>query len=227
MSLYDNDNFLACRDCGVLQPEIGYSAGWTDGAVEDAVDAYDEFLASHRAHRTARFRRHGAETHADRPLWDPMARIAFEVSDGGDPYTVRSERQAIDQPRVYHFTRGALPPTSVQTTIDAAELCRGLDLAFHPHALRPSKAERLITVMQDLVSQIAPEDVEVAFDVADDPACSIARMPDATYTALHDRCAEIFEPWELSRVQAFLRDNRDVDGLLALRVRRGANALPT
>ena len=67
--------------------------------------------------------------------------------------------------------------------------------------------------------------MEIAFDAADDPDVSIAGMPDGIYNEILARCAEIFDPWELPRVIDFLRDNRDADGLLALRVRRQVIAL--
>ena len=50
-------------------------------------------------------------------------------------------------------------------------------------------------------------------------------MPDRSYQELLARCAEIFDPTELDTVSKFLRDNRNEDGLLALRVRRELRAL--
>lgn len=222
MSPYDAEHFLACRDCGVLQPMISHASEWADDALEDALNAYDEFLAGHRAHRTAAFDRQRSETHSDLPLWDPMAMIAFEVTDGHHTYIVSSARQSIEEPRVYRFTPGTLPMQRAAASIDDGDFRRGLDLAFHPHALRPSKVNRFMSVLHALVGQIPPDELEIAFDVADDPALSIARMPDAIYEALLDCCADIFDPWELSRIQEFLHQNRDADGLLAVLVRRSA-----
>jgi hypothetical protein len=85
--------------------------------------------------------------------------------------------------------------------------------------------DRFISVVHDIVSHIPPNDLEIAFDDADDPAVSIARMPTESYQELLTRCTEIFDAWEWPRVSRFLRDNRGEDGLLALRVRRQMSLL--
>ena len=97
---------------------------------------------------------------------------------------------------------------------------RGLDREFYPQALRPTKLDRFISVLHDVVRHIPPAELEIAFDLADDPAVSIARMPNETYEELLARCIEIFDPWEWPRVSRFLCENRGEDGVLALRVRR-------
>lgn len=212
--------FLACRDCGVLQTVLLHASIWSDDMVEDAFRTCDEFLAEHGAHRIAWFQRHGVDCVADRPLWDPMATITFEVSDGQDSYIATSARESIDAERVYRFVPGSLQLRQSQISLDEQSLQRALDLQFYPHALRPTKVARLLSVLHEVVGQINPDDVAIAFDEADDPAVSIGRMPDASFDELLARAAEIFDSWELARITDFLRDNRNEDGLLALRVRR-------
>lgn len=218
-------HLLACHDCGLLQPLISDASGWTEEALADARGACDEFADDHRTHCTAWFHRLGSETGSDGPLWDPMASIAFEVTDGHDTYVAWSTRQSIEDPRRYRFAPGTLKVQCREAVIDDRDFRRGLDAAFHPHALRPSKVDRLMAVLHELVGQIPPEALEVAFDIADDPALSIARMPDQTYVALLSRCDDIFDPWESSRLQDFLHENRDTDGLLGLVVRHTPDVL--
>jgi hypothetical protein len=106
--------------------------------------------------------------------------------------------------------------------IDARDLRRGLS---YQHALPPMKIDRFLSAVNELISQIDPDELVTAFDDADDPAVSIADMPDGIYNELLARCTDIFDPMELPRVVTFLGDNRNADGLLALRVRRHATAL--
>ena len=225
MNPYDKQNFLGCHDCGVLQPLISDWRGWPAEAIADASNAFDAFVATHRSHCTARLHRHRSDAHSDRPLADPMATIAFEVTDGEHVYLVRSTRQSIEEARAYRFAPGTLTVQNTEAGIDADDFRRGLDLAFHPHALRPSKVDRFLAVLHEIVSKIQAAELEIAFDVADEPALGIARMPEAVYQELLARCAEIFDPWECSRVREFLAENRDADGLLALRVSRQADLL--
>ncbi len=219
MAMFRED-LLACRDCQLLQPAVDDSPTHRDELTQDAVDAQNEFIARHAAHHLARFRRHGSESHADRPLWDPMATITFEVTDGDRIYVATCARQSIDAPRVYRFAPGSLEVHNAEVSVDVGDLRRGLDLQFYPHAIRPTKVERLVAILCDLVGHVAPDELQIAFDTSEDPAVSIARMPDTVYETLVACCADIFDAWELERVHVFLSNNREEDGLLALRVRR-------
>jgi len=225
MALQDTRHFVACHDCAELHPVVGPGAALFDDTSGQGMDAYTEFLAKHRTHRVACLWRSGSEVRADRPLWDPMAILMFEVSDGDRSYVVTASRRSIEDERVYRFTTGALEVGSSDVQIDPRGVHRGLDLQFYPHALRPTKIDRFLSVVHEAIHQIDPDHLEIAFDAADDPAVCIAGMPDGIYNEILARCAEIFDPWELSRVSDFLHDNRDADGLLALRVRRHVVAL--
>jgi hypothetical protein len=220
MSPEHTDALLACRDCQVLYPVVGTAAADGNAASGEDFDGQQQFTESHVAHRLARFYRHGADSRADRPLWDPMATITFEVTDGHERYVATSTRRSVDAPREYRFARGTLEVRNAEVVIDDGDLRRGLDLRFYPHAVRPTKVDRFIAVLREIVCGIEPDNLDIAFDDADDPAVSIARMPDTVFHALLTRCADIFDSWEMLQVGAFLHENREEDGLLALRVRR-------
>jgi hypothetical protein len=227
MAVPEQAEFLACRDCNVLQPLATSFLRCVDAAEAAAAqEACEEFVVGHCTHRTARLRRCGSECYADRPLWDPMATVTFVATDGEHTYVVTAGRSSIDAPRAYRFQPGTLAVESTEIAVDTADLRCGLDLLFHPHALRPTKVERFLAAVDALIHRIDLEHIEIAFDVADDPAVSIARMPDSAYSQLLDQCEQIFDSWELLHVTAFLKSNRDADGLLALRVRRHLAILP-
>jgi hypothetical protein len=216
---------LACLDCGVLRPATRDDGRRSDAATAEADSAYDEFVAAHGDHQTARLRRHDSECRSDRPLWDPLATLTFEVTDGQQAYIVTAGRVAVDEPRQYQFTPGSLHAKSSEVAFDLSDIRRGLDREFFPHALRPSKVERFLSVLHEIVNRVVPDELPIAFDDANDPTVSIARMPDALYQEVLARCPQIFDPWECARVINFLNDNRCEDGLLALRVCRHTAAL--
>ncbi len=220
MNAFATASLLGCRDCHVLHRVVSdLPPAWDEGT-DEAVEAQRHFVASHAAHRLARFRPCGSESHSDRPLWDPMATISFEITDGERTYVATASRRSIEDPREYRFFAGALEVCNTEVTVDDTDLRRGLDIQFHPHALRGSKIDRFVAIVHEVVSRIDPHDVDIAFADADDPAVSIARMPDVAYEELRARCAEVFAGWEWSMVSAFLSDNRNADGLLTLRLRR-------
>ena len=213
--------FVACRDCALLHPALGYVSDPPDEASGELLAAFGAFVAEHWAHDLVWLRRGESEVISDQPLWDPMAAITFEVTGGGDEfYVVTAQRPDIDSPRVYRFAPGRLELTQAQVQIDDQTLRRGLDRSFYPQALRLAKLERFVSVVHEVIGHLKPDELPIAFDDAEDPSVSIARMPDQTYLELVGRCAEIFDPAELGTVAKFLQANRHEDGLLALRVRR-------
>ena len=225
MELSHNIWLIACRDCSVLQPVACVRSTGADDAAEAWREAYRQFLAEHRAHDLTWFARHGDELASDRVLWDPMATVTFEVTDGQRTYVATGSRTSLEEPRVYRFAPGTLDSVGAAILVDDTDLRRGLDLEFYPHALRLGKLDRFVLAVREVVSHLNPEELPIAFDDADDPMVSVARMPDQSYEELLARCTEIFDPAEIDTVSKFLRDNRDEDGLLALRVRRELRAL--
>jgi hypothetical protein len=219
-----NTWLIACRDCGLLQPVLCVTSIGAEDAVEAWREVHLQFLTEHRAHDLAWFVRHGDEIVSDRALWDPVATVAFEVTDGQRTYVATGSRTSPEEPRVYRFTAGTLRSAGAAILVDDTDLRRGLDLEFYPHALRLGKLDRFVLAVRDVVSHLNPAELPIAFDDANDPMVSVARMPDQSYEELLARCTEIFEPSEIDTVSKFLRDNRDEDGLLALRVRRELRA---
>ena len=224
MELSHNRPLIACRDCSVLQPLTCVRSTQADDAADVWREAYRDFLADHRGHDLACFTRHGDAFASDHALWDPMATITFEITDGERIYVATGSRLSLEEPRIYRFVSGTLDAVGTAILVNDEDLRRGLDWEFYPHALRLGKLDRFVLMVREIVGRLNPEELPIAFDDADDPMVSIARMPDRSYQELLARCAEIFDPTELDTVSKFLRDNRDEDGLLALRVRRELRA---
>jgi hypothetical protein len=216
---------IACRDCSVLQPLMCMRSPGADDAVEVSREAYHQFFAEHHAHDLTWLTRYGDELTSDRALWDPMATVTFEVTDGRHAYIATGSRTSLEEPRVYRFAPGTLDAMETAILVDDKDLRRALDVEFYPHALRLGKLDRFVVAVRQVVSHLNPAELPIAFDDANDPMVSVARMPDQSYEELVARCTEIFDPAEMDTVSKFLRDNRDEDGLLALRVRRELRAL--
>lgn len=211
--------YLACHSCRRLQPLAAVAAHADDDSATAAAEALHEFQAEHEGHPLAVVRRHGAAVRAVGPVWDPLSVMTFTVADDHTTYIVTVERPSIDEPRTYCFVPGELECAPGGVTIEHRHLLRGLDRELYPHALRPSKLDRFLGAVRSVLERIDVGAIEVAFDDADDPAVSIAPMPDVPYAELLESCTRIFDAAELPRVSGFLAANRREDGLLALRVR--------
>jgi hypothetical protein len=217
---YPHSRFVGCTECCVLHPVVHESTSLSGDARQAAAEGFNEFVAAHMSHGMTTLERQGNATRSDGPLWDPLASLTFHVTDGSQTFVVSATRGSIDEPRQYRFTPGRLAATPPRVTVEDDHVRRGLDRQFFPHAVRPSKIERFVGILRDVVSQIDADGLEIAFDDADDPAVSIARMPDDHYEELVTRCAHVFDASEMPHVSNFLAANRSEDGLLALRVRQ-------
>lgn len=211
--------FLLCRSCRTLHPL--QLDGFALGAEEEETFALDLqiFRSQHGRHGLEEAARTAAASVHDRPPWDPMASMWFEVRTGTDTLVVRAWRTSLDEPRRYSLDE---PPAAGEGSVefDAALVRRALDRHFFPHALAPAKVERFVAAFGDLVAHLDPSAVETSFDDADFPNAGIAPLPEALTRSLLAGAADIFDEWELERVRSFVSANRDEIGVLALRVHR-------
>lgn len=214
-------HFLACRDCAALVP-IAAASDDLNGSAAEIAAGRAEFLAAHGAHTLVELERTESESASVGPLWDPMSTHYVELTDGTQLYVATSSRPSIEEPRVYTFEPCALRSLASAVDIDDVDVRRSLDLEFYPHAVRPTKIENFLNALHAAIRDLALEDIEIAFADADDPAVSIAPMPEQAFRQILAASLEIFDPWELPRVERFLRQNRQETGVLALRVRRNA-----
>jgi hypothetical protein len=215
------DTFLLCRECGTVHRLYSVQELAEGGMVSEAAAiAYGGFLVDHRHHPLERLERTATPVYHAGPLWSPHQVSITEVTNGRDTLTVRSARESVDDGRTGTIVPERLLEGRVQIGIDEPHVRRALDHHFHPYALRPSKIDRFVDAVHDVLAQLPAEHVVTEFDDADDPAVSIGRLPDEGVVALLDRGIEIFDAWELARIASFVSAERDEYGALALQVRR-------
>jgi len=207
------DSFLLCRQCGVLHPVPAHPAD------EEAVEELAAFRAEHEAHVLEDAQRLPDSALFDGPTWDPMSTRWFRVTAGADLLVVRSWRTSIDEPR-HHELTSAPPQAAGCIEVDEPLLRRAFDRHFFLHAVRPAKLERFVHTVHELIADLDPAEVETTFDDVALPNASIGPFPPDLCDTLIDRCAPIFDAWELERVRSFIADHRLEDGALAVRVRR-------
>jgi hypothetical protein len=210
--------FLLCRQCQVLHPVA--PAGDPRFADEEAVLELRDFRAAHEAHVIEDAERVIEDALFDRPSWDPMATRWFHVAAGANLLLVRSWRATIDDPRRYELELTALSPDLPFVDVDERLLRRALDRHFFPQALRPKKLEAFVGIVHDLIDRLDAAEVETSFDDVSLPNASIGPFPEELCDTLLDRCAGVFDVWELERLRLFVSEHRQEDGALAVRVRR-------
>lgn len=217
--------FLLCQSCRTLYPldlvELDLP---TDEAQACAEDLH-AFRREHQGHELEIVRRLPGVSTYDRPAWDPMATEWFQVTSGHGTLLVRCWRDSADEPRRRMLQAGPIPPEHSSVEIDLALLRRALDRHFFPHALRARKLEQFLTLVQELIHDIDPASLEIAFDDVEHANASFAPFPDELCDLLLAQCRSVFDETELQRVAEFIDSNRSAVGALAVRVYRQLAAL--
>lgn len=213
--------FLACRACRRLVPAPSDSVA-NNGFDPELAARRDEFAAQHHQHGLFELRRTERESISEGPLWDPMVKVHIELTDDNRLYVATAARPSIEEERVYIFRPCALRTVSSEVDIADGDVRRGLDMEFFPHAVRPTKVDDFLGALHEAIRDLATDELEIAFIDADDPAVSIAPMPEQAVERVLLASSKIFDPWEFPLVERFLRENRQETGVLALRVRRNA-----
>jgi len=206
--------FLACLDCGVLEPNVSR---------RDRPAASGVFLSHHARHRTRQLQRRALRLSREQRWQRRDHSTAFAASDGENLYVVTHEHVGHGTPTTYQVRPAALLPTAATPAVDSETLRRGLASALFPYRLGEAKFTRFCQTLHDIVGKLAVPHLDVHFEAEQDPSSGIARLPETAYAELLSQSAPIFASWEWPRVENFL--TRDRDGLLAIRVHRELAAL--
>ncbi|MEO8606023.1 MAG: hypothetical protein ABI629_25865 [bacterium] len=212
------DAFLLCRSCGLLQP-LRTPGPWPEPDPEAAAEL-GAFRAAHATHGVQAAERLDERGLTDLPLWDPMATRWFRIRAGSEILAVRSWRTHVDEPRCYSLESDGLPGVAACVEVDERLLRRALDRDFYPHAIRTAQLDGFVTAVREMLAPLDPDTVETSFDDAALPDAEIGPFPVALQAPLIERCAILFDAWELERVRGFVRSHAQEDGALAVRVRR-------
>jgi hypothetical protein len=220
------NDFLLCRQCGVLFPLPAQPSDGTEPGAEEGDVDLELFRARHASHALEHATRSPSAAVHDRPVWDPMATSWFRVRTAIDELLVCLRRSSIEEPRVGHLQDGVRFEESYAVEVDERLLRMALDRHFYPLALPSNKLEKFVVAVRDVLRELDPASIETSFDDADYADAGIAPFPDVLCGRLLSRCTSIFDDEELDQLGLFVKANRAEDGVLALRVHRHVDVTP-
>jgi len=212
------DRFLLCRRCAAVLAVL--DVGRLPDEAADAAAESAAFTLAHTAHGIDTATRLDDRALVDAPVWDPMATRWFQVAAGGERLTVRSWRNALDEPRQYEVAHARPPASHTYVEVDEALLRRALDRHFYPHVIRAAQIDAFVASVRELLEPLEADRIAIAFDDARLPDTGIGPLPAPVIGALLVRCEEQFAGFELDRARSFVTDHAPEDGALAVRVRR-------
>jgi hypothetical protein len=173
----------ACRAVHRVTRSDGAPIYLADGT-SIAVDDRQQFLAAHRDHGLQLLERSSDAEMISHPRWDPMCRVAWEVSDGRNEFVVTFGRIDIETPRQYSILPGRLVLESESVEVDTAALHEVIDETLYPHAAPLRKIRALVDECRRLVSAVPFQSIEPLAESREHPNVQLACLPDSVARAL-------------------------------------------
>ncbi|MGH7818201.1 MAG: hypothetical protein ACREQ9_00340, partial [Candidatus Binatia bacterium] len=213
--------FLYCRDClAVHRITDGDRAPLLslDGSVTP-VDDFRKFLLGHVDHRLLLLKRSSDSEVLSHARWDPMCRIAWEVTDGESSFVVSAGRTDLEGPREYAIAPGRLVLERESIDIDVETLRHEIDQALFPHSAPPKKISALVEACRRLVAGLDADTLDVRDEAREDPSVQLACLPPSVAALLRREVQALFAFEEAARLLEVI-DTDLVNGIPIIRLER-------
>lgn len=208
--------WIACRDCGTAYLLASQPPGLLPN--EELREAVAAFLDNHRGHLLTTLHA-TAESFmvSDRPLWDPLARVFIQATDGQTDYVITADRTSLDQERQYRAREGRLAPQIVEVSLLTEEAWAALCEAFGA-SVETTVLAQLLEAGRELAARIPPTALEPSFDDPDDPNVRYADWPEPYLSQLVQLGLQRLPAAQHMAWASFVRQRAVAHGALALRI---------
>ncbi len=194
--------FLHCADCAAVHRVSRADRApfyRNDGSASPA-DDFQRYLDTHLDHRLQILRRSNDTEMVSHARWDPMCRVAWEVSDGESDFVVTFGRTDLERPREYWIRPGRLRLDSETIEVDVEVLRRVLDEALFPSVAPPKQIDALTQRCARLVSVWPLEQLDIIDEVRDDPSTQLACLPEEIVGELRQEARRRFSGADVERL---------------------------
>jgi hypothetical protein len=190
--------FLFCTACNVVHrvTRTDRASIYLPDGTSIPADDHQQFLAAHRDHGLQLHERSSDAEMISHPRWDPMCRVAWEVSDGLNEFVVAFGRIDVEAPRKYSILPGRIVVERESVEVDIEALHQVIDEALYPHAAPLRKIQALVNECRRLVSTARFCSVEPLEESRNDPNVQLACLPDSIARALSLEVLRVFSSAE-------------------------------
>lgn len=194
--------FLRCTDCNAVHriARSDRAPVYLNDGTPTAADDFQKFLTDHSDHRFQLLHRANEAEMISHARWDPMCRIAWEVTDGESSFVVMFGRADLEQSRQYAVSPGRMSLEGETIRVDAEVFHRLVDEALFPHAASQKKIDALLDRCQRSVAAVPTERFEPVDELRDDPNVQLACLPESVIAELRAAALALFAPDEAQRL---------------------------
>lgn len=184
--------FLFCADCFAVHRITGadHAPIFLDDGSAVAADDFQQFLAGHTEHQFEILQRSSDAEMFSHARWDPMCRVAWQVTNGETDFVITFGREDIDGPRRYAIAPGRMVLTRQSVEIDDETLHRVVDETLYPHSAPASKIEAVTAACRRLLAAVPMDELEPIDELRGDPNVQLAFLPESVAKGL---CSEVLK----------------------------------
>jgi len=203
-----------------FSPDYFYDAE-KDVLREERRDDQKDFKDRHQKHHLEELRVIEGSFVSEGLYLEPVKASYFEVTNGYEKFVVKKWRKDIYAPLTYELIPGHLILTKVRFSAQAddirKQLKREIKLANHAD----EKVEKFIKVVQSVISQMDEKDLRREnLCETGDPACSHVTLSADKVGKIIEGCRQIFAPAEFERIEGFIRENNEYNGVMTALAKR-------
>ena len=194
--------FLRCADCNAVHriARSDRAPVYLNDGTPTPADDFQKFLSQHSDHRFQLLHRANDAEMISHARWDPMCRIAWEVTDGETSFVVTFGRTDVEHAREYAVSPGRMSLENETIAIDADVFHRLVDEALFPHAAPQKKIDALLDRCRRSVAAVPSERFDPIDEVRDDPNVQLACLPESVVSELRTAALALFAPEEADRL---------------------------
>jgi hypothetical protein len=230
------NRLIRCIQCNQVFPissffddpkEISLLLGieWSD---EDL--AYrKEFDRSHRNHLHEELWVEPEPFFSEKPSYEPARVTYFEATNGQQRFLIKRSKAGLPHPAYYEIISGQMQVSSIDIDIQDADLRAQISADPVLSILPKGKVEKFIAVFRGEVEGILSHHFSEAvenFLEGDVPLFTYASLKNNHWKKILAKCAQAFNPSELTRIGEFIQENQEPGEVLSLLIRRKMSILP-
>jgi len=220
------NTLIRCVDCNAVYeitpfdqcPEYHYTETTGEYHARECHDDLD-LTRRHRGHRTEKLTILDNPQYSEGPYFDPQRIVYFEATNGNITFLIKRWRQSVQDPIRYDIVPGRL---EVQKTIEIQK--RSLEKQMRHELNNPSLAEekvhKFIAIVQDAALHCDPDKNFPDVYESNDAQIDYLPLDKEQISSILKKSRTIFTGDEFHKIERFIRNNCDYNGVLSLVVKK-------
>jgi len=216
------NTLIRCIDCNAVYettpfdqcPEYHYAESTGEYCAREQNDELD-FSRRHREHRIEKLVISDSPMYSEGPYFDPQRIVYFEATNGRETFLIKRWRKSVQDPVRYDVVPGRL---EVQKTVEIQKgsLEKQMRYELNNPTIAEEKVHKFIEIVQDAALHCNPDNNVQDIYESNDAQIDYLPLNEDQISGILKKSRTIFTRDELKKVERFIRNNCDYNGVMSL-----------